>query len=522
MFNRFTTALGVAALLFCSAGSSANHTGDANPAAQAGISIGANKFDLFSQYIGTASGGDGSAAYRRVTRAMARKALDDARDAGIRYLRVSMSGRTSSVAGDGRDSLDLWRTDPRLFWNQVDEMMDDLDARGIQIVPVLMWSSGKFARMTGEPLGEMFRSPESKSWKLLTGFVTDFVTRYRARNSVLFYELTNELNNYADLDLVRRCKKNKDDCLEGDRFTADEMILYTTRFAELIRSLDPKRKISSGFSIPRSAAQHLRARPEWTVSKTDWTPDSREEFGKNLESIHAGVDIISIHLYGGKTNWRFGSSDAVDLLVEAKRVADRAGKPLFVGEFGDANAVAANERSHVVRMINKILELKVAYSAVWAWELYLNKPYVTHENKHTRPSLEPGYTNYLIERIQEANGVKGKRVSLPKGKDSQAPRVVLTWPLACATLNKPVGLHAVASDDSGTVRKVEFLLNGNALETDEKIPFQASFTPAGIKPGKHRLTARAYDAAGNRSEFSSDVMVGKNSGNAAGCVATME
>jgi hypothetical protein len=522
MFKNFHKVLGVAALLFCSLGSCATQAGAATTAAQAEISIGANKVDLFSQYTGTASGGDGSAAYRRVTRAMARKSLDDAREAGIRYLRVSMSGRTSAVQGDGRDSLDLWRTNPKLFWSQVDEMMDDLDARGIQIVPVLMWASGKFPRMTGEPLGEMFRNPASKSWKLLTGFVTDFVTRYRARNSVLFYELTNELNNYADLDLVRRCKKNKDDCVEGDRFTADEMILYTRRFAELIRSLDPKRLISSGFSIPRGSAQHLRASPEWTVSKTDWTPDSREEFGKNLESIHAGVDIISIHLYGGKTNWRFGSSDAVDLLVEAKRVADRAGKPLFVGEFGDANAVAADERSHVVRMINKILELKVAYSAVWAWELYLNKTYVTHENRHTRPSLEPGYTDYLIERIRQANGVKGSRGSMPKGKDSLPPRVVLTWPLACATLHTQVGLHAVASDDSGTVRKVEFLLNGKALESDEKIPFQASFTPAGIQPGKHRLSARAYDAAGNKAEFSSDVMIGKNPGNAANCVATME
>ncbi|MBU0620482.1 MAG: cellulase family glycosylhydrolase [Gammaproteobacteria bacterium] len=279
--------------------SNANARGNEGDA-KSTVSIGVNKFDLFIQYTGTASGGDGSVPYRRVTRAMAKKALDDAKDAGIKFVRVSMSGRTSTKPGDGRDSLDLWRTDPETFWRQVDEMMDDLDARGIQIVPVLMWGTGKFPLMTGEPLGEILRNPQSKSWELLTRFVTDFVSRYRMRNTILFYELTNELNNYADLNLEKRCNKYKEVCEEGDSFTANDMITYTWRFANLVRSLDTTRLISSGFSIPRGSAEHLRKRPEWSTKKTDWRPDSREQFAKNLEEIHAGVDIISIHLYGGK------------------------------------------------------------------------------------------------------------------------------------------------------------------------------------------------------------------------------
>lgn len=490
-------------LSFCCLGVLPANAASPHPKADNGISIGVNKYDLFAQYNGTASGGDGGPAYRKVTRAMAKKAIADAADIGIRYMRVSMSGRTSAVTG--QDSLDLWRTDPAAFWQDVDQMMDDLDAHGIQIVPVLVWGSGKFPLMAGEPLGEMFRNPKTRSWKLLESFVTEFVTRYRGRNTVLFYELTNELNNYADLDMVRRCKRKSGSCSEGDRFTVDDMIAYTSRLTALIHRLDKSRLVSSGFTTPRPSAEHLRASPEWTTQKTDWRKDTREQFAKNLEEIHAGTDIISIHLYGGKNNWRFGSNDPLDLLVIAKKVADKAGKPLFVGEFGDPQRDASGDRSHALRMMDKIAELKIPYSALWVWELYHKNTYTTHNDKHTAHSLEPGYTDRTIRYLRSIN-LSTEHGARLKASDITPPRVVLTWPMECAVLRKYEGVHAVASDDAGAILKVEFLLDGHALAEDDAAPFQTNYIGHGTKPGKHRLTARAYDTSGNISEYSTTVM----------------
>jgi hypothetical protein len=294
------------------------------------------------------------------------------------------------------------------------------------------------------------------------------------------------------------------------------MIAYVRRFAALIRGLDSTRPISSGFSVPRASAEHLRARPEWTVRKTDWTPDSREQFAKNLKDVHAAVDIISIHLYGGKSNWRFGSTDAVDLLIEAKRVADAAGKPLFVGEFGDPNPGVADNRSYAVRMMNKIVELQIPYSAIWVWEFYQNKTYDTRDNKHSAHSLEPGYTDFLIGRLREVNGVPKS-----KTKDPSPPRVVLIWPLECTVLDDMADVYAVASDNAGAVKKVEFLLDGAVLASDEAPPYQASISSKKIKAGKHRLSARAYDLTGNESEFSSTVIVGGNK-NAGDCQVSQD
>jgi hypothetical protein len=478
--------------------------------------IGVNKVDLLAQYTGTASGRRGDAASLRVTRAMARKALADAREAGIRYMRVSMTGGGGAArAADDADGLDdgdeeedaarttagalaLWTTDPEAFWRQVDVMMDDLDRNGIQIVPVLAWGSRKFPAMAGEPTGEMFRDPRSKSWQLLERWVTEFVTRYRNRPTVLFYELTNELNNYYDLDRVKRCKRVAS-CSEGDRYTTADVIAYTERFAALLRRLDGSRKISSGFTIPRPSAEHLRARPEWITGRPDWTRDTREQFARNLRDIHQHVDIISIHMYSSRKNQRFGSRDAVDLLVETKRVADQLGKPLFVGEFGDRTEA----RTYTRRMIEKIRELRIPYSTVWAWELYLKSTYETRSGRHTRQSIEPGLTDDMVEYLRSVNGGAERPVG---ASDKSPPRVVLTWPLPCSRARAGSDVHAVASDDSGAVSKVEFLLDGQLVGLDTEAPYQASIDPGAMTGQKHRLTARAYDAAGNAAEFSSDVL----------------
>lgn len=490
----------------------------AQPRAPVEGTIGVNKVDLLAQYTGTASGRRGDAASLRVTRAMARKALADAREAGIRYMRVSMTGGGNGrSAVRGRDQVDdgdeeegaqtaagahaLWATDPEAYWRQVDAMMDDLDRNGIQIIPVLAWGSRKFPAMAGEPTGEMFRDPRSKSWQLLERWVTEFVTRYRNRPTILFYELTNELNNYYDLDRVKRCKRAVP-CSEGDRYTTADVIAYTGRFAALLRRLDGSRKISSGFTIPRPSAEHLRARPEWITGRPDWTRDTREQFARNLRDIHQHVDIISIHMYSSRKNQRFGSTDAVDLLVETKRVADQIGKPLFVGEFGDRTA----EKTYTRRMIEKIRELRIPYSTVWAWEFYQSSTYQTRNTRPTRQSIEPGLTDPTVEYLRSVNGGPARPAA---ASDKSPPRVVLTWPMPCSRWRAGSDVHAVASDDSGSVSKVEFLLDGQVVGLDTEPPYQAAIDPGAMTGQKHRLTARAYDAAGNAAEFSSDVLAAR-------------
>jgi hypothetical protein len=102
----------------------------ASPVVTAAAPLGANKFDLLLQYEGYSDFTDRSDAYRHVTRAMARKAILDAKDAGFAFLRVSVSGFGGSDPRSAqRDMLKLWQSDPATYWRRVDEMFDDIDRR---------------------------------------------------------------------------------------------------------------------------------------------------------------------------------------------------------------------------------------------------------------------------------------------------------------------------------------------------------------------------------------------------------
>ena len=312
---------------------------------------------------------------------MAEKAIADAHRLGVRFLRIAMTGYAPSTYGAPGD-LDLWTKNPNQYWDAIDTMMADLRQNDIQIVPTLMFNSVQFPAMTGENTADLFRNPNSRSWQMLAKYVTQFITRYRGKGLILFYELTNELNLGADIDLLRFCSKTQkpDACAVMSNFTTADLVRFTGRFSGLIKSLDPSALVSSGFSAPRPAAEHLRRHPASAGEKADWTQDSIEELATNLEIIHKNMDIISVHIYPGEERGRFGSPKPIDPVRLFKTAADKIGKPLFVGELGDPNIKTADPGSFVDRMLDEIANLKVPYSAIWVWEFYQRRTYLTYDN----------------------------------------------------------------------------------------------------------------------------------------------
>ena len=487
----------------------------ANIAIAQGAVLGFNKFELATQYTGRASGGDGSERYQKATIAMARKSLADAREAGVRLFRISATGYAPSVAGQ-RGDLDLWVKEPPRYWAQMDLMFVDLDAAGVQIVPSFIWNAAQFPAMNGETVRELISDAKSPSYQMAERYVTEFVERYKARKTVLFYELTNELNLLVDLDMAGRCNRQSAPanmaalCKVKGNFTTDEMIGFTRRLAAAIRTADGSRQISSGFSVPRAAAEHLRARPEWINGTADFTPDSLAQFQRNIADTHAAVDIVSVHLYPTPSDARFGSIDptSTSLLQHAYEAALKSGKPLFVGEFGDSVRSDARPDAYMVRMIDRIVELKVPYSAVWAWEFYLHTPYQTRETKDTAFSLEPGFTDELIQKIAQTNARLGSAPPKREANDTTPPRLVLTWPLECTQAKSLQGAHAVASDDSGQVKAVEFLVDGKLVVQVARPPYNAVINTQNLAAGEHVLKARAMDAVGNLAEAEVTLVVG--------------
>lgn len=482
--------------------------------------IGLNKVDLMQQYLGTASNGNGSAAYRRVTQAMARKALDDAHDVGATFLRIAISG-TFPIQSGQRGDLDLWLRDPAAHWKLIDQMMDDLESRQLKIVPVFVWNAAQFPNIAGEKVDVFLREPDSKAWALLERYVREFINRYKQRPALLFYEIGNELNLSADLDIETRCNTGVNIliCRAAGNFSTDTMIEFIRRLASSIRTLDGTHKISAGYSIPRPSAVHLRLRPEWSASGPDWTLDTIAELRNYLTAVNQDVDIISVHLYPVKENQRFGAQPGEEykLIQVIKQLADQIGKPLFVGEFGDMDARNSGPGGFSDHMFNQIVALDIPYAAMWGLELYFKNTYTTYNSVATLSSLEPGRTDYLLGRFRQTTTLLAGGAQAPAEPDTIPPHVVLTWPIECATVTGLQTLYAVASDSGDPVAQVDFLSNGNLVDTIVSPPYQLSWNVEGKTPGEYTLSARAYDRAGNMADYQTIVLINTTQSTGTAC-----
>jgi hypothetical protein len=463
--------------------------------------LGANKPDLLLQYLGTASGANGSAAARAVTVAMAEKSLLDARDIGFAYVRVMAAGygpvAPPPAGAPSQNDLALWQSNPALYWSRVDEMFAALDAAGIRLVPSFLWNPLQFPALANETLADLIGNPASASRALLRRYMQEFIARYRSRATILFYELTNELNLEADLDIVARCRAvlPAANCAAYGNFSTARMQVFAREMARFIRSLDPSRDIGSGYALPRPSALHLAAQPEFSPNGPDWTSDTQDQFKAVLARYGAPFDLWSAHVYAGDVRWgNPAGTEAVTLGVAAATALHR-GKRLYLGEFGDSTATP-----YLHAMLRVLARGNVAYGSVWVWEFYQQSTWQSADITSSPPmSLEPGFSDELDTLLERVAGGPG-RAAAP------SVRVVLTAPLPCANLGGTVELYAAASASGARpVERVVFAIDGKAVGTATEVPFHVSVAPPSA--GLHRIDATAIAGTASAAVFA-PVLVG--------------
>ncbi len=464
-----------------------------------GDRLGANKFDLMLQFTGRASGGDGSLAYRQVDRAMALKAMADARDEGFGFLRVAVSGFGPSWPDDPlHNDLALWIAHPDQYWADADAMFDALDRLNMKIVPSLLWNIQQFPALNHETVADFIANPRSRSRQMAQTYVSQFVTRYRGRKSILFYEMGNEYNLLADLDQVRRCTTQaapaNQRCASAGNFTTAQLDDFGRDMAGLFHALDPSRGVSSGYSAPRPSALHLAARPEFSPAGPDWTPDTASELSQYLVQTHGPFDVVSLHVYPDLSSGK--PTAHADRDLQAARLAARLlhplGKTIFIGEFGDRSGSALTPG-----IAQGLRDGAFDRAAVWVWEF---------RQFRTDQDFDPAGQDYEVE---PGHGDQPLRAALHTPQKPSAPiRVVLTWPLPCARIDQPVNLSAEASIGAASARRVEFRANGRLIGQSIAAPFHASFDPRPYAHQTVRIEARAFAKDGRSAISGHNISVG--------------
>lgn len=125
------------------------------------------------------------------------------------------------------------------------------------------------------------------------------------------------------------------------------------------------------------------------------------------------------------------------------------------------------------------------------------------------PSATVGAGSYGVDLSGAVNGLAATgHGTFSVMVDTAAPVVAIAYPVAGSTVSgRSVTLSATASDAGSGVSKVEFYVDGRLLATDTSSPYAATWNLRKVTKTGHTITVRAYDAAGNKAEATSSVIV---------------
>ncbi len=248
--------------------------------------------------------------------------LDKVAELGIKVIRCFAIPNAAGTGG----GLGTWGTTTGLsaaFYTAQDVIFDYAATKGIQIIPCLFpnyWSIGNYKSEKLNQLGVA----GSAMRNYLNSCAAEYVAHYASYSSVAAWEISNEWNNYAELNAY---PSGND--YTGSAYSADSNNLITIKnltdaFAEIattIRSNDANRAILSGNAGP------------WYTTKNSL--DGYEGLFARLNPDP--INTISFHIYSYPTNnvWcRQGFAPLDDIVGAAKRVGRNLGKPVILGEIG--------------------------------------------------------------------------------------------------------------------------------------------------------------------------------------------
>jgi hypothetical protein len=375
--------------------------------------VGVNKHELLDQYMAELLGRTPEEAAE--ARAAARESLRKLQGMGVTVVRVRVSGFWPAQIEQT-----YLNDDPQVvaqFWAALDAMLDDCDAAGIRVIPTIAWHLGGWADLGHESLRELFTDPLSPSRRLLDQWTGDLVGRYKDRDTILFWELTNESNLGADLRpqfkddgiLQPKLDKPAPHLVRGpvvrdgrNNYSSDELAALTREWCRLIRSIDSTHLIGTGFSAPRPAAWHLWLGSIARTDRMDWTADTPEQQADYLRLITPdGLDLISLHTYGAE----------FERMLDLKLAADSIGMPVYVGEIGMPQkpfGETVYDNPDAVKALGIALqamrEMGIPLSLAWTWDEW-GKP--VHEPV-LRPDTQPGVVRALREANEAAKAMAGE------------------------------------------------------------------------------------------------------------------
>lgn len=366
-----------------------------------------NKYDLFEQSAlrELVAPGTGEFGY-------AEEALKELHNHGFAIIRTNLSpywsGTWKQVWLD--DNTQKQMDKRHRYFEPFDQLLDLCDQYQIRIIGSLCWYIANLGDLGHHNLKLAMTNPNSTGRKIVEEYMREVVARYKDRPTIAMWELGNEWNLGADIQLAEGPIDKGGVSLtsqpvirdRSNNFTSDDLAVCTRQMARMIRSADPYHLITTGHSSPRPCAMHLLLAARG--GEGGWINDTPEQIEQMLRLLHPDpIDVISIHFYHDAVS-AFGKpqSDPSNIAIYQK-MAERIGKPLFIGEIGLYEGTtrrytdpAAIETVH--GQLQQVVEAKIPITLYWTYQDDRSRNVPDAEFQ-----LDYGKTDETLMQIEQAN-----------------------------------------------------------------------------------------------------------------------
>ncbi len=296
------------------------------------FATGINFYDGFLRYIGHDDVIDSRITFEKIAKAK------------IPFIRTSLGCFRD-------DGVSVYLEHPEEYFRHMDRFIGLAEEYHIGVIGCLFWSTSyAWIKKLNAKENDM-GNPDSLLVKEMLRYTRDVVSRYKASPAIWGWEISNELNLATD---------KPEHGEEG--LKSESVFAFNRMISREIRKMDPYRLISNGDAIYRKEQYSLKFHGEWKH-------DTEEEFRTIVPMFAPGdVDTISIHTYAVEPEiLRFNRP--LTVMEETKiytEIAKKAGKALFMGEFGcGPDTFTEKGPAHLEKILEAIRENGVQLSAVW-------------------------------------------------------------------------------------------------------------------------------------------------------------
>ena len=260
-------------------------------------------------------------------------------------------------------------TDKDKYYNCVSEFFDLCDKYDIKVVPCMGLSTKmhlsyfyteEYGWIKGnEKIVDLVSDTSATSRAEMIFFLEEFVAKYKERNTILFWELSDSANTYADLGASNN--EVAYSLLQLADFYTD--CYYTIRKADMVRI------ISTGDSIPKASQWHL-LKATMAGSGEDFTFDTNAERLNVFNLLCRDTDIISIHgknigISSNPDSYYSDSSGAKVLLTYQRLKIDALtlGKALYDGAINGMSETGRNDEESIQLYLKSMIDadIQLAY-----------------------------------------------------------------------------------------------------------------------------------------------------------------